>query len=140
MNKLSVLPEQFLRNYIGMELLGEKSNFPPHNIEKIDDYKYVLTLAVAGYAKENLSANLVGGKLTIEGFHTPSGDFPGYDGDVPLSRTYLYRGISFRNFKQEYILGENVDVKSISLEHGLLTVYLEKQVPESAKIKIIEIK
>lgn len=137
MNKtLSLLPEHFLRNFIGLDLLNEKiSNYPPHNIERVNQDVFVLTLAVAGFKHSDLSAYVQGGKLMVEGRIIPEPT------ETPVLPTeYLYQGISFRNFKQVFTLGGDVDVTSIVLKNGLLEIVLQRQVPESEKPKYLKIK
>jgi molecular chaperone IbpA len=137
MNKtLTMFPEHFLRNYIGLDLLDEKtSNYPPHNIEKLTQDDYLLTLAVAGFGHQNLKAFVQNGRLIIEGKRIPEG----YQ-ENPYKADYIYKGISFRDFRQEFVLGDNVDVTEIHLDNGLLQIKLQKMIPESAKPKYIEIK
>lgn len=136
MNKaLTMFPEHFLRNYIGLDIIEEKtSNYPPHNIEKISQDDYLLTLAVAGFGHQNLKAYVQTGRLVIEGKRVPEG----YQ-ENPYTTNYIYKGISFRDFRQEFVLGDNVDVIGIHLENGLLHIKLQRQIPESAKPKYIEI-
>ena len=132
MRSLSV-PETFIRNFIGFEPLVRfseslsESNFPPHNIEQIDENKYRLTLAIAGYAKEDVSISAKGGLLTITGSKDTE------------TREYLYRGIALRDFTRTFRIGEHVEVIDATLENGLLVVNLERSVPEEEKAKIIAI-
>lgn len=105
------------------------TNFPPHNIERVNDDNYRLTLAVAGYSKEEVSLSVQNDLLTISG-----------QKDDDDTRSYLHKGIALRNFTRQFKLGEHIEVTDASLENGLLTVELERKVPEEAKPRVIVIK
>jgi molecular chaperone IbpA len=105
------------------------STFPPYNVKKVDEDNYLVELAVAGYDREDLDITVDKDTLIIksERENDEEGDF-------------LHRGIAGRNFTQTFTLGEYMVVKSASLENGLLTVKIEREVPEEAKPKTIKIK
>jgi len=105
------------------------SSFPPYNVKKIDDDTYVVELAVAGYEREDLDIKVEKDTLIIKG---------GKENDKEAE--YLHKGIAGRNFTQTFTLGEYMIVKSASLDNGLLTVKIEREVPEEAKPKTIKIK
>jgi molecular chaperone IbpA len=134
MNKLTTgfFPEQFLKSYIGGLDLFEQSNsnYPPYNIEKVNEDEFILTLAVSGFKQSDLKAYVQNNRLIIEGKRESNNG----------QKTYVYRGMSLRDFRQEFILGENVDVVNISLDNGLLEIATERKIPESAKPKYFEIK
>lgn len=115
-----------LRYFIGNNAFGtvyNNGNYPPHNIEKIDDDTFRLTVAVAGFSEDTLQLTTNDGILTIKGTLSDS------DGDVE----YLYRGIASRNFSREFKLGDHVRVSNAILKHGLLKVDLIKEIPEEKK-------
>lgn len=121
-------------NLLGFdELFNELTNakqapsYPPYNVIRVDDDNFVIELAVAGFAKKDLDLELHNGKLTVKGNR---------DSD---ERDYLTRGLSFRNFAQEFRLHEHIQVESVDLENGLLTVKLRKEVPEELRPKKLEI-
>ncbi len=103
-------------------------SYPPYNIEMIDDNRYAVTLAVAGFERNELEINVEKGVLTIRG--SKSGD---------ADRKYLYQGIANRTFERKFTLAEYVEVKSADLNNGLLTVNLQKEVPEAMKPRSISI-
>jgi molecular chaperone IbpA len=103
------------------------SNYPPYNIKKLDDTKYVVEMAVAGFSKEDMSITLEDGRLTIVG--TPK----------PVDCSYIYKGISTRGFEREFILNDQVEVTGAEFVDGMLTINLERIVPEHKKPKKIEI-
>jgi len=102
--------------------------YPPYNIKKIDETRYVIEMAVAGFGKSEIDIELQEGKLSIHG-----------KCDSPESTEYLYKGIAERGFKREFTLADNVEVKSSSLVNGMLKIWLEAFIPEEKKPKKVEI-
>ncbi len=102
--------------------------YPPYNIKKVDENRYVIELAVAGFGKADIDIELQEGKLSIQG-----------KCDSPESTEYLYKGIAERGFKREFTLADNVEVKSSSLVNGMLKIWLEAFIPEEKKPKKVEI-
>ena len=102
--------------------------YPPYNIKKIDETRYVIELAVAGFGKSEIDIELQEGKLSIQG-----------KCDSPESTEYLWKGIAERGFKREFTLADNVEVKSSSLANGMLKIWLEAFIPEHKKPKKVKI-
>ena len=102
--------------------------FPPHDVEK-DGNLYKLTLAVAGYSKENISIELKDSILTIIG-----------DRDGDDEGNYIVTGIAARKFRKSFSLSDAMEVRDANLRDGLLTITLEEVVPEEEQPKLIEIK
>lgn len=124
------------REAIGYEPLAkfatfESAKYPPHNISKVGD-KYTINLAVAGFRKEELKVSVDDGFLNIEGIRNVS--------EAPEGFEMLYRGIASRDFVRSWKLGEYVEVTSVKLENGMLTIDLERQVPDDKKAKTFDIK
>lgn len=107
------------------------SNYPPYNIKKIDDTKYVIEVAVAGFAKSDLKITCEESKLTIVG----SVDH----GDTSEEIDYLYKGIGARDFSRTFVLNDQVEVKFAKVTNGILEIALERIVPDHKKPKVIEI-
>ena len=103
--------------------------YPPYNIKKVDEDRYVIEMAVAGFGKSEIDIELQEGLLRITG-----------KCDSPESTEYLYKGIAERGFKREFTLADNVEVKSSSLVNGMLKIWLEAFIPEEKKPKKVEIK
>ncbi len=103
--------------------------YPPYNIEKIDDDRYRLTIAVAGFAREDLDITLTGNSLVVRGRH----------GEADQERTYLHRGIAGRAFERRFELAEHLKVDDAGLENGLLNIRLVREVPEELKPRSITI-
>jgi molecular chaperone IbpA len=102
--------------------------YPPYNIKKVDENRYVIELAVAGFGKADIDIELQEGKLSILG-----------KCDSAESTEYLYKGIAERGFKREFTLADNVEVKSSSLANGMLKIWLEAFIPEHKKPKKVKI-
>ena len=102
--------------------------YPPYNIKKVDETRYVIELAVAGFGKSEIDIELQEGLLRVTG-----------KCDSPESTEYLYKGIAERGFKREFTLADNVEVKSSTLVNGMLKIWLEAFIPEEKKAKKVEI-
>ena len=102
--------------------------YPPYNIKKVDETRYVIELAVAGFGKSEIDIELQEGLLKVTG-----------KCDSPESTEYLYKGIAERGFKREFTLADNVEVKSSTLVNGMLKIWLEAFIPEEKKAKKVEI-
>lgn len=104
-----------------------QEGYPPYNIEQFADGGLRITLAVAGFGKEDLSVTVEDNQLVIRG-KTSDGE----------ERTYLYRGIAGRQFQRSFVLADGIEVGGADLENGLLHVDLAR--PQPAKqVKTIEI-
>ncbi|NVK44577.1 MAG: Hsp20 family protein [Oceanospirillaceae bacterium] len=103
--------------------------YPPYNIELIDENRYRITMAVAGFANEELSIQSEQGMLIIVGKKQQE------NGD----RKYLYQGIAARSFERRFQLADHVKVVRASLDNGLLHVDLEREIPEAMKPRSIAI-
>jgi len=105
------------------------SSFPPYNVKKVDEDNYIVELAVAGYDREDIDVTVDKDTLIIKS-----------ERENDEKSEYLHKGIAGRNFTQTFTLGEYMTVKSASLENGLLSVKIERELPESAKPRQIKIK
>lgn len=110
-------------------------NYPPYNIKKVDDNKYVIELAVAGFAKHELELELSDNVLTVKG--ASNIDSLVNDG---VNQTYLYKGISDRAFTRKFNLADTIEIKDAEYINGMLKVFLERIIPEHKKPKKIEVK
>ena len=110
--------------------LQSNSNYPPHNVIKTGDDTVTIEVAVAGFAEGEIDISLDKRQLVIKGERKREDD-SGYE--------YLHRGISRRDFTHTFSLAEHVEVKNASIQDGILSVYLERYVPEEAKPKAIAI-
>jgi len=103
--------------------------YPPYNIEKTGEDAYRITLAVAGFGEDEISIEVREGTLTIEGARK----------DEDTGASYLYRGIAGRGFKRQFQLADHVEVEGAKLFNGLLTLDLQRRVPEALKPRRIEV-
>jgi len=104
------------------------SGYPPYDIESVEDGKYRITLAVAGFAEKDLDIQVERGVLTVSGKR----DDDGQNG-------YLHNGIAKRSFQRKFQLADHVEVVGADLVNGLLQVSLVKEIPDAMKPKKIAI-
>ncbi|APG09912.1 molecular chaperone IbpA [Bradyrhizobium elkanii] len=107
---------------------ASEDNYPPYNIERLGDDRYQISLAVAGFAPEDIVITAEQNVVTVEGSKSDK-----------TERDFLYRGISHRGFKRQFNLAEYVQVKSAAFDNGLLTIELVREVPEAMKARRIQI-
>jgi molecular chaperone IbpA len=103
--------------------------YPPHNVVKLDEDNFVIELAVAGFDTKELGIETVENSLVITGEK--------HDKD---EREYSHKGISTRKFTRRFSLAEHVHVSGASLDYGILSISLERQIPEEKKPRTIKIK
>jgi molecular chaperone IbpA len=142
MTKITTLDlNPFYRNSIGVDKLFDRlmgqidtasnQNYPPYNIVKTGDNTYQIELAIAGFTQGEVSVNVNEGQLIIVGEKDTS--------KATEVVSYEYQGISARRFIRTFALAEYVEVTSATSKDGILTVKLERQVPEAMKPKTIAI-
>jgi len=102
--------------------------YPPYNVEQFGENRLRITVAVAGFAPDELSVQVEGNQLVVRGRQQP---------DVP-ERTFLHRGIAARQFQRAFVLAEGIEVTAASLDNGLLSIELERPLQEPA-VKTIAI-
>ncbi|MFW1676324.1 Hsp20 family protein [Pontibacter sp. JAM-7] len=127
------------RSAIGVDRLANMLNtasrsdnqpsFPPYNIELLGENEYRITMAVAGFEREELSIQSESGALTITG----------QKAEELHDKQYLYQGIAARNFERRFQLADHVKVVRATIEHGLLHVDLVHEIPEAMKPRTIAI-
>jgi molecular chaperone IbpA len=106
-----------------------RPDWPPYDIEKLNDDEYCISMAVAGFNQSEIEITQVGSDLQIVGNKdAPEGE-----------RQLLHRGIAARSFKQVFSLDDHVKVASASIDNGLLSILLVREVPEQLKPRRIEI-
>ncbi|MCL1145859.1 Hsp20 family protein [Shewanella sp. 10N.261.52.F9] len=105
------------------------SGYPPYNIELINEHRYRITMAVAGFSMEELDITSEGDKLLVKGTKAEEKE----------DRKYLYQGIAERGFERTFQLADYVTVIGANLENGLLNIDLKREIPEAMKPRKIEI-
>ena len=103
-------------------------NYPPYNIKKTGDNTYVIEMAVAGFAKQDIEIEFHNDTLTVRG--NASED----------QGSYLFKGIAARNFTRTFALNDQIEIKDAALFNGMLQVALERIIPDHKKPKKIEVK
>jgi len=109
---------------------SEPGGYPPYNIEAVGDNDYRITMAVAGFAEQDLNLEVKENILTVSGVRGEEQD---------KERKFLYRGIANRSFERKFQLADYVRVVEARLENGLLHVELRREIPEAMKPRRIEI-
>ena len=105
--------------------------YPPYNIRKDGETKYFIELAIAGLKEEDLEVSLQSQILNIRSKKEDSGS--------EETTNYVHRGIAKRQFEREFTLSDDIVVKGCDLSNGMLTIELEKVIPEESKHRIIPI-
>jgi molecular chaperone IbpA len=109
------------------------TNYPPYNIVKHSEDAFAIELAVAGFREGDINITLEKNVLTIKGEQTESLE------ELEKDVEYLHRGISARNFDRTFTLADYVEVIGAKAENGILSIELERQVPEEQKPKTVAI-
>lgn len=110
------------------------NNYPPHNIIKTDENQYEIQLAVTGFEKSEVSVTVEDNVLVVKGEKIEQAIIDSQDAPV-----YLHRGLATRDFVKEFPLAEHIEVTGAETRNGMLTVKLIRNIPESAKPKVIDI-
>ncbi len=131
-----------LRSSIGFENLnrlvdlatrGEAESYPPYNIEKVTENAYRISMAVAGFRRDELEIIVQDNMLTVIG---RAGETAG---ENEGERQFLHRGIAKRAFERRFQLADTIKVTNAAYEDGLLNVELAREIPEHKKPRRIEI-
>lgn len=126
MSKLTLGTHPFLLGFDQLERLVERTaktenGYPPYNIEQVSENAFRITLAVAGFAEEDLSLTVEDRQLVVRGKQADDTD----------DRAFLHRGIASRQFQRTFLLAEGVEVSGAALTNGLLHIDLSRSIPES---------
>jgi HSP20 family molecular chaperone IbpA len=134
MNRGVTFSSPFLLGFEHLERLLERTaksagdGYPPYNIEQGPDDRLRITLAVAGFSREELAVTVEGRQLVIRGKQVETND-----------KTFLHRGIAARQFQRAFVLAEGIEVTGAELENGLLTIELARPTADSV-IRTIDIR
>lgn len=104
-------------------------NYPPYNIAQLDDTHFIIEVAVAGFAENEIDVELKDSTLVIKGTKEKK----------ETEINYTHKGISTRNFERTFTLADNVEVRAATVQNGILAIALELVVPEEQKPKKIAI-
>lgn len=106
------------------------TNYPPHNILKTGENNYEIQIAVTGFEKAEVSVTVENNVLIVKGESMTTDYEPS---------AYIHRGLATRDFCKEFPLAEHIEVSGASIKNGMLIVRLVRNIPESAKPKVIDI-
>lgn len=109
---------------------SQTTNYPPYNIVKVDEDRFNIEIAVAGFRDGDISVVVEKSNLTVKGEQKT-------DIDAPVE--YLYRGISARSFARSFTLADHVEVEGATVENGILMIQLARRVPDADKPRQIDI-
>ena len=110
--------------------IHKSETYPPYNIKKLSDEKFAIEMAVAGFSKKDITVEHQENTLTIKSVPSES----------KTEEEYVHQGISKRNFTRTFTVADDVVVKGATLKDGMLSVELERIIPEEKKLKVIDIK
>ena len=105
------------------------TGFPPYNIRKGGEYNYTIEMALAGFGKKDIEVEVADVTLSVRSVKENSED-----------ESTVYRGISYRRFERKFTMADDIVVNGASLENGMLTIELERVVPEEKKPRLISVK
>jgi HSP20 family molecular chaperone IbpA len=131
MNRHSAFGSPFLLGFDHLEKLIERTarcagdGYPPYNIEEIEGCGLRITLAVAGFSRDELGITVEDHQLIVRGRQAESGE-----------RAFVHRGIAARQFQRVFVLADGIEVKDATLEHGMLSINLARPKVETAVRKI----
>lgn len=100
-------------------------NYPPFNVKKIDDNHYTIEMAVAGFGQSDIDIEIDGGKLVVKGNNAKA--------DTEEVGEYITRGIATRAFTRTWDIGDTFKVVNAEMFNGILTIALERMIPEHKK-------
>lgn len=134
MNRVSVFNSPFLLGFERLEQMvahvakGSAEGYPPHNVEQIGEDGLRITLAVAGFALDDLEVSVADNQLVVKGRRR----------DDDGSRVFLHRGIATRQFQRSWVLAAGLEVRGASLDNGLLHIDVHRIEPQPT-VRSIEI-
>ena len=134
MTRLSLVNSPFLLGFEHVERTLDRiaktagEGYPPYNIEQIGPNRLRITLAVAGFSRDDLAIEVENNQLTIRGKQQEES-----------GKVYLHRGIAARQFQRSFVLVEGIEVTGASMDNGLLNIDLERPEPKQS-VRTVEIK
>jgi len=109
-------------------ITGDVKGYPHYNIKKLDDNKWIIELALAGFSKDDIEIEVKDNIMNIKGELKEE------------NNEFVYKGISSRKFSKSFTLAEFTECESAKMENGILSIILEKNIPEDKKPQKVKIK
>ncbi len=110
----------------------QQTNYPPYNIIKKSDTEFLIEVAIAGFSKDDVEVRMAENRLNISSIDLKTSEMDNTE--------YLHKGISARSFKRAFTLSDDVVVKEANMENGILSISMERVIPEDKKPRTIKIK
>ena len=107
----------------------QEGGYPPYNIRKVDDYNYVIEIALAGFSERDIEVEVAEGIVSVRSKEDKETD----------ETEYVHRGIARRAFSRKWTLSDDMIVNEAEFQNGLLNINLEKVVPDEKKPRIVPI-
>jgi len=107
-----------------------QTNYPPYNVVRLDENHYNIEMAVTGFEKKEITVQIEANILTIIGSSAESTD---------PDHVYLHRGLALRDFERTFTLAEHMKVINAEIKNGVLTVKLQREIPEELKPRVIDV-
>lgn len=106
------------------------TNYPPYNIARIEENLYEISIAVTGFDKNEINVTLEQDRLTVTGQRVERTD---------ENVEFLHRGLALRDFERTFTLADHMKIKSAEMKNGILTILIEREIPEEMKPRVIDI-
>jgi len=129
---LSIGFDRMFNRMMNSPTTQQDSGYPPYNIRKVDDYNYVIEIALAGFSERDIEVEVADGVISVRSL----GEKGKQNLDTP---DYVHRGIANRSFSRKFTLADDIVVRGAEFENGLLNITLERVVPDEKKPRIIPI-
>ena len=132
---LSIGFDSMFNRMMNFPTTQQDSGYPPYNIRKLDDYNYVIEIALAGFSELDIEVEVADGVISVRSKE----DTNTVETELEKRREYVHRGIARRSFSKSWTLSDDMIVNGAEFQNGLLNINLEKVEPEEKKPRIVPI-
>ena len=132
---LSIGFDSMFNRMMNFPTTQQESGYPPYNIRKLDDYNYVIEIALAGFSELDIEVEVADGVISVRSKE----DTNTVETELEKRREYVHRGIARRSFSKTWTLSDDMIVNGAEFQNGLLNINLEKVVPDEKKPRIVPI-
>ena len=129
---LSIGFDSMFNRMMNFPTTQQESWYPPYNIRKVDDYNYVIEIALAGFSERDIEVEVADGVISVRSL----GEKGKQNLDTP---DYVHRGIANRSFSRKFTLADDIVVRGAEFQNGLLNITLERVIPDEKKPRIVPI-